>query len=83
MYKPHGVHHKHYAAKYENKLDFQYQNTIMIKEIPYIWGDFTRRSQNIHFMFVECSIGFEYTIDKESCGFLHHNMSPVTVLTGR
>lgn len=40
-------------------------------------------SQNVHFMFAECSLVFEYTINKESCGFLHHSMSPVTVLTGR
>jgi hypothetical protein len=33
-----------HTAKYKNKLDFQYQNSIMIKEIPYIWGDFIRCS---------------------------------------
>lgn len=40
-------------------------------------------SQNVHLMFVECSAVLGYIISKKSYGFLHHNMSPVTVLTGQ
>lgn len=39
--------------------------------------------QKIHNLFVERSARHGYIIDKESYRFLHHNMSPVTVLTGR
>lgn len=40
-------------------------------------------SQIVHLMFVECSICVGYNISKKSKWFLHHVMSPVTVLTGR
>ena len=52
------------------KLDFQDWDDIMIKEMPHIWGDSAKCSQNVHFMFVECLGGFAYTINKESYGFL-------------
>lgn len=38
----------------------------MIKEIALCVGDFVEYSQNVHFMFVECSVAFGYIISKES-----------------
>ena len=65
-YRPHDVfHHKHRAVMYENLLDFQSSDVIMMEK-PHIWGKIAECSQNVHFMFVECSVEFGYIISKES-----------------
>lgn len=57
------------AVMYEKCVDCQSRDVILIEKF-YILGKHIESSQNVHFMFVECSGGFEYIISKESYGFL-------------
>lgn len=57
--------HSYHAVMYENLLDFQSSDVIMMEK-PHIWGKIAECSQNVHFMFVECSVEFGYIISKES-----------------
>ena len=51
--------HSYHAVMYENLVDFQSSDAIMIEK-PNILGKFAECLQNIHFMFVECSIENAY-----------------------
>lgn len=58
-------HHKHRAVMYENLLDFQSSDVIMMEK-PNILGKYAECLQNVHFMFVACSVRFGYIRSKES-----------------
>lgn len=66
-------HHRHRAAMYKNLVDFQSSDVIMIEK-PNILGKYAECLQNVHLMFVECSMGIGYIISKESYGFLVYIM---------
>lgn len=61
--------HKHHAVMYEKCVDFQSSDVILIEK-SYILSKPIECSQNVHFMFVECSNEFGYIIDKETYEFL-------------
>lgn len=49
----------------KNVIDFLSGDVIMIEK-PYTLGKLAEYSQNVHFMFVVCSVGFEYNTVRKS-----------------